>query len=261
MTAWNARNGVPGTKVSVPHTTDREVQRPRLLDVLTRLVRPVGGRREVVVVSAPAGYGKTTLLAGAARILRSDGTAVAWVTCAKDDGASALWAALLVSLHRALDGSDQAAADALASPVPPRTETDRDFLSPFLAALDGVMSETMVVLDDVHLIKDGSTIDGPSHVVDRAPDRLHFVLGCRHPPPLGIGRWWVTGRLRAVGGAGQPQDSAPLGGRLRPRSGGPDPRRQPGPIGRPGLPRAVLPQQLSRHLHRHERVHPRATQR
>jgi ATP/maltotriose-dependent transcriptional regulator MalT len=105
----------------VPHTTDLEVQRPRLLDVLTRQVRPLGGRREVVVVSAPAGYGKTTLLAGAARLLRSSGTAVAWVTCAKDDDTSTFWAALLVSLQRALDGSDRAAADALASLVPPRT--------------------------------------------------------------------------------------------------------------------------------------------
>lgn len=147
MSGWNARTGDPGTKVSVPQTTDSEAQRPRLIDVLPRRVRPVG-------------------------------SAMAWVTCVKVADASAFRAALVVSRHRALDGSEQPYS------------TDRDFLSPFLAALDGLESETMVVLDDVHLITDGSTIDGLGHVTDQAPDRLNDVLGQRRarlPPPLTLG--------------------------------------------------------------------------
>lgn len=149
------------------------------------------------------------------------------------------------------------------SRVPLGTETDRDVLCPLLAALDGAMSEAMVVLDHVHLTKDGSTIDGRSHMIDRVPDRFLFVLGCRHLlhvervfvslvmlPPVATRR--SPSEQAGAGSAGTSRSRLPdppgdldsdvwlvaLANRGTPRlwagddapcSGGPDPGRQPDP--------------------------------
>jgi LuxR family maltose regulon positive regulatory protein len=153
----------------------------------------------VTLVTAPAGYGKTTLLAAAAQELRAAGCGVAWVGCTPDEETSTFWPALVAALLAALDPSRAGRAlDALADLEPPGAQTDRDFVAPFLACVDLLPPGTLIVLDDVHHLQDPTALAGLTQLIDNAPDGVHFALGCRRDPGLGVARWRVSGRLREI---------------------------------------------------------------
>ncbi|MEJ2359602.1 MAG: LuxR C-terminal-related transcriptional regulator [Deinococcales bacterium] len=175
------------------------MSRPRLLRSLAGLATEVSAPSSVVLVSAPAGYGKTTLLATAAQELRSAGCAVAWVTCEPDEDTTTFWPALISSLRSALDASTaDRVLDALAGLEPPEARTNRDFIGPLMACVDLFPPVTVIIVDDVHHLQDRTALDGLSQIIDSAPKGVHFVLGCRRDPKVGIARWRVSERLREI---------------------------------------------------------------
>jgi LuxR family maltose regulon positive regulatory protein len=196
----SARLGkVPSARVCVPRVGDQVVGRPRLLHALAGLAARSSGQSSVVLVEAPAGYGKTTLLATAAHELRAAGCAVAWVACMPNEDTSTIWPALISSLRSALDPSGaQRARDALAELEPPGAQTDRDFIGPFLACIDLLPPGTVLALDDIHHLQDPTALAGLTQLIDQAPNGVHFVLGCRRDPGLGVARWRVSDRLREI---------------------------------------------------------------
>ena len=105
---------VPRPKVSVPRRIDRAVARPRLLRGLTGApfddpdATSGGGRSPgpvVLLACAPAGYGKTTLLADYAEQERSVGVPIAWVTCDRDDDGKSFWSAVIMAATEAAPDS------------------------------------------------------------------------------------------------------------------------------------------------------------
>jgi LuxR family maltose regulon positive regulatory protein len=167
------------------------VSRPRLLAALD-----AAAPGQVTAVCAPAGHGKTLLLADWAS--RRPGE-VAWVSLdADDDDDHRFWSAVLT----ALAGCAAVPAD---SPlrtvaVPLRPSRDPAFLATVVDALDPVASRVCLVLDDVHELGGAESRHGLAVLVrDRPPD-LRLVLAGRIDPPLPMARMRVAGEIHEIRG-------------------------------------------------------------
>ncbi len=178
------------TKLLLPRPRREVVLRPRLCDVLLR-----GSHGPVTLVSAPAGFGKTTLLASwfaTAPSTQDDDHRVAWVSLdERDREATSFWTYVLLALDRAVPGSGAAALTLLQSGQAP-VET----------ALAGVVNELSVhsgevtlVLDDYHLADGVDVAAGMTFLLDHLPPQLHLVIGTRADPALPISRLRARGEL------------------------------------------------------------------
>lgn len=176
---------VPTAKTTMPDLPARHVGRPRLLALLDA-AEPGG----LLLVSAPAGYGKTLLLAewAARRAER-----VAWLALDDDDRvAPRFWAAVLAALRGC----------ASVGPALDRLDPERDadgFLVRLLEALDRVPGSIDLVLDDVHTLPPGSAaVRALGALVRERPRALRLVLAGRADPPLPIARLRLAGELREI---------------------------------------------------------------
>ncbi len=180
------------TKLHVPPVRAERVARPRLhrrLDDGLRL-----GHR-LTLVSAPAGFGKTTLLSD--WIGRRQGP-VAWLSLDnQDDECARFWAYLVAALQTVEAGLGQDTLHLLQVPqLPPA----RAILSPLLndiAALAQVppTASIVLVLDDYHHISAPQIHEGLAFLLDHQPPNLHLVISTRADPPLPIFRLRARGQL------------------------------------------------------------------
>ncbi len=175
------------TKLRPPRAHGDAVARPRLDALLDEAVRD----HTVTLVSAPAGYGKTTGLAAWAQARIRSGRPVAWVALdERDDEPRAfvrLLAAAVASLDpraRAIDAVDDVGL-ALASLV---------------NLLDAAAGARVVVLDDLHTLVREDTLDALRWLVDHAPAAVRLVLATRVDPALPLTRWRLQGALAELRG-------------------------------------------------------------
>ena len=171
------------TKLRIPPVRRERVPRPRLHVVLQD-----GLERRLILVSAPAGFGKTTLLCD---WLETLGLPVAWLSLDEQDNA---WPRFLAYLLASLQGIDPAIGagmlGALESPQRPPLDSLLEALPEELAAL---RRPFVLVLDDFHVILDPQVHELLTYVIDNQPPGMHLVLAGRSDPP------WPLGRLRATG--------------------------------------------------------------
>src|SRR3954451_7313742 len=162
------------------------IDRPRLSERL-QLHDPV------TLVCAPAGSGKTALVAAEAR--RREGP-VAWVTLEPgDDEPTRLWEAVLTASELAGASPADSALAALAPPVPESRDTFMPLLVNALAALP---QPVVLVLDDVHVLRARECHQQLSFLILHAPDTLRLVLGARADPALPLHVLRVRGRLLEI---------------------------------------------------------------
>ena len=164
--------------------------RPRLADLLLR-----GSRGPVTLISAPAGFGKTTLLASgfaAAPPTPDDDHVVAWVSLdERDREATSFWTYVLLALDRAVPGAGGAALTLLQSGQAP-VET---VLAGVVNELSVYSGEVTVVLDDYHLADGVDVAAGMTFLVDHLPPQLRLVIGTRADPALPLSRLRARGEL------------------------------------------------------------------
>jgi LuxR family maltose regulon positive regulatory protein len=173
------------TKLYTPPPQPRLVSRPRLIERLNEGLR-LGHR--LTLISAPAGFGKTTLLsewsAGCDR-------PVAWVSLDESDDDLARFLAYLVAALRTVgvEIEEDVLADAN---TPPATE-------PFLTALINQSSVVptgfILVLDDYHLVTAQPIHQATTFLLDHLPGNMHLVIATRADPPLPVARLRGRGQL------------------------------------------------------------------
>jgi LuxR family transcriptional regulator, maltose regulon positive regulatory protein len=174
------------TKFHVPRRRQGLVTRPRLIERFGR-----GGESPLTLVSAPAGFGKTTLLtewltAG------DEGRATAWLSLDKRDNDPALfWTYLISALERALPGVGAGALAVLQSAPSPIEPV----LATLLNELDAVADEVVLVLDDYHLIERPDIQEGMAFLLDHLPPQVHLVIAGRADPALPLARLRARGEL------------------------------------------------------------------
>ncbi len=178
------------SKLHRPPRRDNWVPRDRLVDALDQAVR-----HPVTLVAAPAGYGKTTLLAqwlhGANR------PAPAWVSLdSGDNDPDRLWTHVAVALERVgcvLPASEPARVVGARPDTAPRA-----VLPTLLNALAAMPDDIVLVLDDYHFIREPACHEQVQFLIASLPAQAHLVIVTRSDPDLRLGRLRAAGDLAEI---------------------------------------------------------------
>jgi LuxR family transcriptional regulator, maltose regulon positive regulatory protein len=184
------RDALLATKLNVPVPGSDLVLRPRLAE---RLDEGLG--RGVVLVCAPAGYGKTVLLADWAR---HAGFPVAWLSVDEgDNDPTRFWRHTVAALDRARPGIAARVSPLLGPPPPPSFDMLVTALINELAAQSDA-GEELLVLDDYHMIDSPLVHASLGFLLEHRPPGLHVMLSSRSDPPLALARLRARGQLAEV---------------------------------------------------------------
>jgi LuxR family transcriptional regulator, maltose regulon positive regulatory protein len=186
----NPATGIPllETKFYVPRWRSGLVSRRRLV---TRLRRGVESR--LTLVSAPAGFGKTTLLAEWLARASADRSPAGWVSLDQgDNDPSLFWTYVLTALQRACPRVGARALALLHSPQPPPIEA---VLTTLVNEISAVQDDLALVLDDFHVVEAEPIHQAVAFLLDHLPPRLHLVIASRSDPPFPLARLRVRGQL------------------------------------------------------------------
>jgi LuxR family maltose regulon positive regulatory protein len=179
------------TKLAIPPPRAHTLVRERLL---TRMGAASGAR--LVLVSAPAGFGKTTLLATWCHALTEHtGATAAWLALdQRDNDPAGFLAYLVAAIRRAIPQPNQLDDD-LASPVESFASGGELVLTWLINALAALDRDVVLVLDDYHVISAPAVHAAVAFLLDHAPDRVRLVIGTRADPPLPLARLRVREQL------------------------------------------------------------------
>jgi LuxR family maltose regulon positive regulatory protein len=188
---------VLATKLFAPTRRPQLVARPRLV---AQLDATLHANNRLTLVSAPAGFGKTTLLSDWLAHLesRSTDTCIGWLSLDEDDNDLSR---LLTHLTLALQGAgldlDPSLLEAHqgTSPTSALTAIVNDMAR---AAEDMPATHWVLVLDDVHVINASHVHEAMSFLLDHLPRRLHLLMATRSDPPLPLSLLRGRGELTEV---------------------------------------------------------------
>ncbi len=184
--AVSERDVLLATKLHVPRPQPGFVPRPRLAGRLDE------GLARLVLVCAPAGFGKTAVLAGWAR---SGNNRVAWLSLdAGDNDPVRFWRHEVAALDRAHPGIGERAGPLLGPPAPSSFDGLVTAVINELAAEPGE-DEVLLVLDDYHLIDSQPVHASLMFLLEHLPPGLRVVLASRSDPPLPLARLRASGQL------------------------------------------------------------------
>ena len=179
------------TKLYVPRSRRGLVPRPRLSERLDR-----GAASKLMLVSAPAGFGKTTLLTewlAAGPAGRAGERLAAWLSLDRgDNDPVSFWTYVIAALRTVASGVGETALALLHAPQPPAIET---VLTALLNELGAVAGDIVLVLDDYHVIDARDVQDAMAFLLDHLPPWLHVVIASRADPALPLARLRARGEL------------------------------------------------------------------
>jgi LuxR family maltose regulon positive regulatory protein len=190
----HASDVLVSTKLRPYQARPNLIARPQLS---ARLEREVG--RKLTLISAPAGFGKTTLLVEWLKACQIGERSVAWLSLDEGDNDPTRFLSYLVAaLGTAQEGIGEGILSALRSTEPPRIEAITAALINDLAALPG---ELTLVLDDYHVI-DSEAVHGVlSFLLEHLPPNVHLVISSRIDPPLPLSRLRSRNQMTKLGAA------------------------------------------------------------
>jgi LuxR family transcriptional regulator, maltose regulon positive regulatory protein len=176
------------SKLRRPLIRPGTVRRSSLLECLAR-----GGPRPVVSVVAPAGYGKTTLLSQWAE---RNGQSFAWVSVDEADNDAKVLLSYVAEALDAVEPIDERVFDALASPG---SSVPGSVVPRLGSAFSSMTSPVVLVLDDVHLLRNSECRAALSVLADHVPGGSQLALAGRTQPPLRIARLRAEGKITEIG--------------------------------------------------------------
>jgi LuxR family maltose regulon positive regulatory protein len=176
--------GIIGTKVGVESRGTRYLVRPRLRDLLDGT-----GSARVVLLSAPAGFGKSALLAD---WVTSAGLRFAWLSLDSADNDPARLLRYLRVAAASLRARQEGARPGLAPADPPDHELA---IADLLSALGEQPDPALLVLDDYHVIEAAAGHAVVATIIERLPVNARLVIATRADPPLPLARLRARGEL------------------------------------------------------------------
>ncbi len=180
------------TKLYLPRLRPSLVPRPRLIETLNH-----GLAGKLTLISAPAGFGKTTLVSSWIDALQTEKDApsppqIAWLSLDENDGELARFLAYVIAALQRVEPHIGESALALlqASPLPvPRV------LTTLLNDIAKQPDAFMLVLDDYHAVDSQPIDEALTFLLDNLPPQLHLVVTSREDPNLPLARLRVRGLL------------------------------------------------------------------
>ncbi len=180
------------TKLYIPPIPPEIVSRSRLIEHLT-----AGLHRKLTLISAPAGFGKTTLLSewiheesGWTTMTRPK---FAWLSLDRDDNDPIrFWSYIIGAIQTIQTDVGKSCLKILQSPNPVVAES---FLTILINDIDDRLEDFVLVLDDYHLIETKTIHQAMVFFIDHVPPQLHLVIAGRTDPPLLLARLRGSGQL------------------------------------------------------------------
>jgi LuxR family maltose regulon positive regulatory protein len=173
------------TKLYVPQPQPTAVVRPRLIERLNE-----GLHRKLTLISAPAGFGKTTVVS---EWVACCDRPVAWLSLDEGDSDPTRFLAYLVAALQTIAADiGQTVLGALQSPQPPPIAST---LTSLLNEITTVPDDIMLVLDDYHAIDAKSVDDALTFLIEHLPPNMHIAITTREDPRLPLARMRVRGQL------------------------------------------------------------------
>ncbi len=189
------------TKLYIPGRHPGLLSRPRLVERLNQ-----GAQRKLTLVSAPAGSGKSTLVA---EWVAASRRAAAWISLDPGDNNPALfWTYVVTALRTARPDVGESALSWLSSARPPATEWILTSLINEITAND---QHVTLILDDYHVIDAEPIHRAVAFLLEHLPPRIHLVIATRSDPPLPLARLRGRGELtelRAIDLRFTPEEAA-----------------------------------------------------
>ena len=186
MPAGGLAAGPLSSKLSPPLSQARQVLR----QAVVRRMAEAGGVK-LVLVRAPAGFGKTTAMVQAREQLAASGVATAWLTLERTDN----------DVPRFLACLQQAVAQIVGRPSLPGTQPGAGLGGPATPLVDALArhgAPFALFLDDFELITEPAVLGLVREIIDHLPRRGQLVLGSRSLPELGLGRLRMAGQLLEI---------------------------------------------------------------
>ena len=184
------RDVLLATKLQVPRSRPGLVPRRRLADQLEE-----GLNRGLVLVAAPAGYGKSVLLS---EWVRGMAQPVAWLSLDRGDNDPVrFWRHVLAALDSVRPGIAERIGPLAGPPPPPSYDALVSALINDVVADPG-QPDVLLVLDDYHLISADTLQASVRFLLDHRSPQLRVVLASRSDPPLGLARYRGRGELGEV---------------------------------------------------------------
>jgi LuxR family maltose regulon positive regulatory protein len=171
------QNQLLATKFFLPTSPGTLILRPRLYALLDKALK-----HPFTLVSAPAGYGKTTLLSTWAHSQPAHNTEICWLSLDEEDNDPYLfWTSVLSALHTQDPLHFAALLSQLQSPVPLPLKL---LLTQLINLLIESTHHLVLVLDDYHLITQEQVHTTLAYVIEHLSPHTHIILATRADPPL-----------------------------------------------------------------------------
>ena len=189
------------TKLYIPPARPKVVLRSHLIERLQAGLRqPQGFGRKLTLISAPAGFGKTTLVSEWIAALppteSGAGVRVAWLSLDEGDNDPARFLMYLAAALQTI--APQIGAGVLAalqSPQPPPSEA---LLTTLLNEIAAIPDRVVLVLDDYHALDSPPIDQALTFLIDHLPPQLHLIIATREDPAIPLARLRARGQLNEL---------------------------------------------------------------
>lgn len=180
------------TKLYIPPIPNQLVSRTELV---TRLEEGLRMGRRITMITASAGYGKTSLIAGwvSSKSYQAE-LKFCWLSLERSDNDPALfWTYFLAALQT----SQARLGESLAQSIwaQPNSVVIKSFLIGLVNEIAQLAGRMVLVLDDFHLIQNEAILDGLNFLIEHLPVQLHLVLLSRVVPALPLSRWRARSQI------------------------------------------------------------------
>jgi len=173
------------TKLYIPPPRSKAVLRPRLIERLNE-----GLHGKLTLISAPAGFGKTTLVS---EWVASCGQPVAWLSLDEGDNAPTRFLTYFIAALQTIVAEIGAGVlGVLQSPQPPPIES---ILTALVNEITTIPDNFIFVLDDYHIIDSKPVDKAFTFLLEHLPSQMHLVIATREDPHLPLSRLRVRGQL------------------------------------------------------------------
>ncbi len=178
------------TKLHIPHPRPNLVPRPRLVQRLNEGLH-LGHR--LTLISAPAGYGKTTLIS---EWISASQRPVAWVSLEEGDNDPVQFLRYLIAALQQIDGAfGQTVVQVLQSPQLPPPQS---LVTPIINDIAATGTDLTLVLDDYQLITSPAVNQILQFLLVNQPASMHLVISTREDPALPLARLRVRGQVTEI---------------------------------------------------------------
>ncbi|SEO80311.1 LuxR family transcriptional regulator, maltose regulon positive regulatory protein [Paenibacillus sp. OV219] len=176
------------TKLQVPHVNKSLVSRPRLIRKLNE-----GLKAKLTIVSAQAGYGKTTALS---EWVKQSSVLVAWVSLDRQDNDwIPFWSYVTASIQKIIPSFGQTIGHLL--DLGPAVSAE-NIIKELLNELNEITGELVIILDDYHIIELPDIHHSLSYLLERLPRHIHLYIASRIDLPMPTARLLAKGELLRI---------------------------------------------------------------